>query len=125
MKLAKTDQAGVRAVQLTERRVIRKALRVIEQGALNATRVNDDGLDDQDSEVILNEREKRIAMDMRRSKRHAPVYLEVMLRRIESAEKADALRAQSAKPALNIGVIVQVQGPEYPVLDVTTRQEEA
>lgn len=114
-ELSKIDQAGVAAVRFVERKVIRKMRRLIEQGALNASRINDDGLDDQGSEVILNEQEKRIARDLRKSKRHAPIYLEVYHRRVEASEKADALRTGD-RPALNIGLVVQVQMPEYPVL---------
>lgn len=109
------DQAGVAAVRFVERKVIRKMRRLIEEGALNATLINDDGLDDQGSEVILSEQKKRIARDLRKSKRLAPIYLEVCHRRVEAAEKADALRGQERQP-LNIGLVVQVQIPDYPVL---------
>lgn len=117
-------EAAVRAVQRVERKVIKRAMRLVEQGALNAARINDNGLDDQGSEVILNERDKRIALDMRKSKRLAPVYIDVLLRRIESAEKADALNGQ-AKAPLNIGVFVQVAPREYPTVEIAAQREEA
>lgn len=121
--LKAADKAGVAAVKFVERKVIRRALRVVEKGALDATLINDNGLDDQGSEVILTERAKRVAMDMRKSKRHAPVYIEVLLRRIEGAEKADALRDQGPRPPLNVGVFVQVQAPEYPTLALDPRRD--
>lgn len=121
--LTKREEAGVAAVRFVERKVIRRMRRLVEHGALNATRINDDGLDDQGSEVLLNEQEKRIAMDLRKSKRHAPVYLDVHLRRVEAAEKADALRDQP-KTNLNIGVFVEVRAPEYPTLRIDTKATE-
>ena len=108
------QKAGVRAVLAVERKIIRRMRKLIEEGAINASRINDDGLDDQGSEVILDEQKKRIARDLRKSKRHAPVYLQVFADRVEAAEKADAARAQDRQP-LNIGMVVQVQIPEYPV----------
>lgn len=119
----KIDRAGIKAGLAMERRVIKRAMRVVEKGALNATLINDDGLDDQGSEVILNEREKRIARDLRKSKRHAPVYLEVLLRRLEAAEKIDAARDQGPKVALNVGSVVVVQSPAYPVHQLGRKEE--
>jgi hypothetical protein len=104
---------GLAVIRNIERRVIKRALRVVEQGALNATLINDDGRDDQGSEVLLSEREKRVAMDMRKAKRFAPIYIDVLLRRVESAEKADALRAEGPRLGLNVGVFVQVKAAEY------------
>lgn len=124
MRLTKLDQAGIKAGRAVERKVIRRAMRVVERGALNATLINDDGLDDQGSEVILNERDKRIARDLRKSKRHAPVYLEVLLRRLESAEKIDAMRDQGPKQALNIGKVVVVQQAAYPVQRIDAGKDE-
>lgn len=118
------DQAGIRAGRAAERGVIRRAMRVVEKGALNATLINDDGLDDQGSEVILNERDKRVARDLRKSKRMAPVYLEVLLRRLESAEKIDAMRDQGPKVALNIGKVVMVQAVAYPVQQLPERKDD-
>ena len=115
-----TDVASAEAVKFAEKVIIRRMLRVIEKGAMNATLVNDDGLDDKGQEVLATQREKRIAMDMRKSRRNAPTYIDVALRRVESAEKADALRASNIRGPLNIGVIVQVTPPSYPTLDVTT-----
>lgn len=122
--LNRIDQAGVRAGRAAERQVIRRAMRVVEKGALNATLINDDGLDDQGSEVILNERDKRVARDLRKSKRMAPVYLEVLLRRLESAEKVDAMRDQGPKLALNVGKVVVVQAVPYPVQQLPERKDE-
>lgn len=123
-RLNKLDQAGIRAGRAIERKVIRRAMKVVERGALNATLINDDGLDDQGSEVILNEREKRIARDLRKSKRHAPVYLEVLLRRLEAAEKIDAMRDQGPKLALNVGKIVVVQSAAYPTLALPEKKDD-
>lgn len=123
--LSERDKAGEAAVRFTERVVIRRMLRVIEKGALDATLVNDDGLDDQGSEVLLNERAKRIARDMRKARRNAPAYIDVALRRLESAEKADALRASNTRAPLNIGVFVQVAPPSYPSIDVSATVKES
>lgn len=122
--LSAIDQAGVKAGLAMERRVIRKAMKVVERGALNATMINDDGLDDQGSEVILNERDKRIARDLRKSKRHAPVYLEVLLRRLEAAEKLDAMKDQGPKLSLNVGKMVVVQAVPYPVQQLPERKDD-
>lgn len=122
--LTKPDQAGIKAGLAVERRVIRRAMRVVERGALNATLINDDGLDDQGSEVLLNERDKRVARDLRKSKRLAPVYLEVLLRRLESAEKIDAMRDQGPKVALNVGKLLVVQAVAYPVQQLPERKDD-
>jgi hypothetical protein len=116
------DKVGAAAVRAVERKVIRKMRRLIEEGAINASLINDDGLDDQGSEVLLSEQKKRIARDLRKSKRHAPVYLEIYNRRVESAERVDAMRGQDRQP-LNIGVVVQVALPEYPVLQLEPSKE--
>jgi hypothetical protein len=121
--LRKLDQAGADAVRMVERRVIRKMRRLIEEGAIDASRINDNGLDDQGSEVILSEQRKRIAMDLRKSKRHAPVYLDVYYRRVEGAERTDALR-DGPKLNLNIGTLVQVQAISYPVKALEHKEEE-
>lgn len=123
-QLSRLDQIGVKAGLAAERQVIRRAMRVVEKGALNATLINDNGLNDQGKEVGLNERDLRIARDLRKSKRMAPVYLEVLLRRLESAEKADALRDQGPKVSLNVGKVVVVQSVAYPVLSLPDRKDE-
>lgn len=121
--LRKIDQVGADAVRMVERKVIRKMRRLIEEGAINASRINDNGLDDQGSEVILNEQAKRIAMDLRKSKRHAPTYLDVYYRRVEGAERADALR-DGPKLNLNIGTLVHVQAIQYPIKAIDHKGEE-
>ena len=121
--LRKIDQAGFDVVRRVERNVIRKMRRLIEEGAINASRINDDGLDDQGSEVILNEQAKRIARDLRKSKRHAPTYLDIYYRRVEGAERAEALR-DGPKLNLNIGTLVHVQAIPYPVVAVDHRRGE-
>ncbi len=97
--------------------------RLVEEGAINASRINDDGLDDQGSEVILNEQAKRIAKDLRKSKRHAPTYLDIYYRRVEGAEKAEALR-DGPKLNLNIGTLVHVQAINYPVQQIDHKVDE-
>lgn len=121
--LRKIDQDGFNAVRRVERNVIRRMRKLVEEGAINASRINDDGLDDQGSEVILNEQAKRIAKDLRKSKRHAPVYLDVYYRRVEGAERADALR-DGPKLNLNIGTLVQVQAIQYPVQQIEHKKDD-
>lgn len=114
---------GIRAVQNRERFLIRKMRHRLERAALDASRINDNGLDDGDSEVFLDEDRKREAMDMRKSMRHRPGYIDVRLRRVETTEKLDALRDNGQRPALNIGnIFVQVNGPppSYPVKQLDT-----
>lgn len=118
------DRAGIKVGRALERKVIKRARQAVERGALNAARINDNGLDDQGSEVILSEREKRIAMDMRKSKRNAPVYIEVLLRRTENAEKLSALRDQGPKVALNVGQVVLVQPVAYPVRQLDDQKDD-
>lgn len=117
------DAMGARFLRNSEREIIRRMRHRIEKGILNASLVNDDGLDDQGSEVILNEREKRVARDLRKSRRNAPVYLEFQLRRVEGAEKAELLRDQP-KVSLNIGTLVQVQPVAYPVVQIDDKKIE-
>lgn len=119
----KLDLIGAEAVRHVERKVIRRMRRLIEEGAIDATRINDDGLDDNGSEVILSSQKKRIALDLRKSKRHAPVYLEVFYKRVEGSEKAIADR-DAPRINLNIGSLVQVQAVTYPVVAIDTKREE-
>lgn len=121
-KLRPIDERSKQAVLAVERAVIRKMRRYVEQGALDASRINDNGLDDSGSEVFLNERRKRIAMDLRKSKRHAPVYLDVYKARVEAAERLDAERA-APRGDLNIGVFVEVKPVIYPTLALDTKKE--
>lgn len=119
-------KASVKAVQRIERKVIKRALKTIEQGALNATKVDDDGtgVDDEGNPVELSVREKRVAMDMRKSKRNAPVYIDVLTRRLESAEKADAMSNQGERAQLNIGTVNIVQAaPQYEVINVDAKEK--
>lgn len=122
-QLRKIDQVGMEAVRHAERRVIRKFRRLAEQGALDATLINDNGLNDDGSEVILSERRKRVAMDMRKSKRHAPVYIDFMKARVEAAEEADAMR-EGPKLNLNVGVFVEVRAVEYPTKMLDRKADE-
>lgn len=122
-RLRPIDQAGVAAVRAVERKVIRRMRKLVEQGALDASLINDNGLDDQGSEVILNERRKRVALDMRKSKRHAPVYIDFMKARVESTERADALR-DGPRLSLNVGVVVEVRPAQYPVKMIDHKGEE-
>lgn len=125
MTLARAEAHALATKEVTrvERKVLRKARRLVEEGAVNATRINDNGLDDQGSEVILDEERKRIALDMRKSKRHAPVYIDVLLRRVESAEKAQALQGAGRGP-LNVGVFVHVAPPQYPAIEIAAKEDD-
>lgn len=123
-KALSTTENAMRAIRQVERTAIRRAKRVIERGAYDATKIDDDGLPvgEAGEEVVRNPERKRVAMDMRKPKREAPVYVEVMTRRLESAEKLDAASDQGQPVSLNIGVMVVQQGPQYSTLDVTPKR---
>ena len=105
--------SGVKAIQQIERQVIRKARRVVEQGALDATAIDDEG----PAPEGWDERRTRVARDMRQSKRNAPVYIDVLSRIVENHDKIEAARA-GGPVQLNVGVVNVVQAPNYPVIDV-------
>ena len=60
----------------------------------------------------------RVALDMRKSRRNAPTYIDVLLRRLEGHEKAEAIKSQGAPVALNVGTINVVMPPTYQVLEL-------
>lgn len=125
--LSPTTQAAIKAIAKVERKVIRKAMRVVEQGALDARTIDDDGLP---VEVLkpgdkpLSGKRLRVALDMRKPKRESPVYIDVLTRRLESAEKADAMSNQGSPVQLNVGTVNIVQAPQYDVIDVTPGRKE-
>jgi hypothetical protein len=118
-------ERGVQAVLRVERKAIRKGLKVIEQGALDATTIDNDGIPvSPDAEPLAGKR-LRVALDMRKSRRDSPVYIDVLTRRIEGAEKADALANVGAPRALNIGVVnIVVPQRQYETIDVTASPTE-
>jgi len=123
--LTSTAAASAKAVRRVERKVIKKTMNLIERGVLDASKINDDGTDNSGANPFEgDERRRRIAMDMRVPKRNQPTYIDVGLRRLESAEKADAAEHQAAPVALNIGVVNVVQAPVYESIDVTQTMSE-
>lgn len=124
--MSQLTKATGHALRHVERTAIRRAMRVVEQGAFDATSIDDDGVPVglHGEKVAGNPRRRRIALDMRQSKRNAPMYIDVLTRRLESAEKADALAAQGAPVHLNIGVVNVVVAPSYQTIDVTAEAKE-
>lgn len=120
-KALSVQEQSTRAVQRAERKVIKRTQNLIERGVLDASRIDDDGMPvrPQDQEVVSDARRHRIAMDMRQSKRNAPLYIDVGLRRLENAEKLDAAEKVGAMVQLNVGTVNIVQAPQYDVIDVT------
>jgi hypothetical protein len=118
-------ERGVQAVLRVERKAIRKGLKVIEQGALDATSIDDAGNPVAPDVEPLTGKRLRVAKDMRLSRRDSPVYIDVLTRRIEGAEKADALAGNGAPRPLNIGVVnIVVPQQRYETIDVTASPTE-
>lgn len=119
-------EKGREAIRHVDRRAIKKAVRIVERGIVDATQVEDNGLTAAGENPWKNEpdaeQRQRIAKDCRTSRRNAPVYLELALRRIEGAEKLDSLVDASAPVALNIGVVNIVSPPTYESIDVTPKK---
>lgn len=119
---------GVQAVLRVERKAIRRGLKIIEQGAIDATTIDNDGnpVDPNMPETErLRGKRLRVAQDMRKSRRDSPVYIDVLSRRIESAEKADALANVGSPRPLNIGVVnIVVPQQQYETIDVTASPTE-
>jgi hypothetical protein len=115
--LSPMDQAGADLVRRKARSVIRQARKIVEQGAIDATDVNDDG----ELPVEWDARRRRVALDMRESKRNAPVYIDVLTRRLESHEKLEAAKA-GGNVSLNVAVINVVRPPAYEEIDVEVNE---
>lgn len=121
MSVREVEDDAVKAGLSYKRGLIEKMRRRLERASMDASRINDDGLDDQGSEVFLDETRKREAMDMRKSLRHQPGYIDIRRRRVELTEKLDAMRDSGERPQLNIGnVFVQIQPAQYPVKKLET-----
>lgn len=105
------------ALRLTERKVIRRAKLIIEQGCIDAASINDDGANDEGEQPFTGRR-RRVALDLRQSARNKKTYLEFMLRRVEGAEKIEAARDQGPKYQLNNCVVINVTPREYPEQEV-------
>lgn len=116
-------QLEMATIEAGEREVIQRMTQMLVRAAFDAFKINDDGLDDDGNEVFDNRKRKRAAMDMRKSKRNAPVNIDFMARMIEVAKKADALKAQP-KHNLNVGVVVQVKVPEYETVMLDEQHKE-
>lgn len=116
---------GVQAVLRVERKAIKRGLKIIEQGAVDATGIDDAGIPVSPDVEPLKGRRLRVALDMRSSRRDSPVYIDVLTRRVESAEKADAMSNQGAPRPLNIGVVnIVVPQQQYETIDVTASPTE-
>ena len=125
--LSKVDEQGVQAIVRKERKVIRKARKVVERGALDATAIDDDG--NPVAPGVLegwDARRMRVAQDMRKAKRQAPVYIDVLTKTLESHDKLEAERNKAAPVQLNIGTINLVKAedrPQYQVIDIEPVKE--
>lgn len=114
---------ATKAVQHAEHRAVRHARKVIESAIWKASLVNDDGTNDAGELPIgWSEQERRIARDARKSERHAPIYLKIATRAVESADRLAAAR-DAPRVALNIGAIIQVQPRQYPVVEIDAAKE--
>ena len=113
-ELSDVNQGGVLAIRAKERVVIRRMRRVVEQGALDATKIDDDGPAPEvgEDEKPWSRDRLRIAQDMRKSKRMAPVYLDHMQRKVDAHDDREAQK--TAPSPLNIGVVNIVQAVSYP-----------
>lgn len=115
-----TTERSVKVIKSAERKAIRKARRIIEDGVVQAAALTDDGVVlKEPTDVQLN-----VARDLRQSKRNAPAYLEFALRMTETADKIAAAQNQGAPVALNIGVVNIVQGapPAYPAIEAEVKK---
>ncbi len=119
-KLTKLDKEGIKAMERLERRVVRKARAIVEQGSVDATALTDEGTPVEEGLTKgWSARRRNVANDMRKSKRNAPVYIDVATRIVETADKMEAAKSQAAPIQLNIGAINVVTAPQYEVIDVT------
>ena len=114
---------ATKAVAHAEHRAVRHARKVIESACWKASLVNDNGTNDA-GELPLGwtEQERRIAMDARKSERHAPNYLKIATRITESADRLAAAR-DAPRVSLNIGAIIQVEARQYPVVEIDAAKE--
>ncbi len=116
------DKAALRVVEGKERLIIRRLRRIVEQGALDGSHIDDDG-----PAPVVPEGQKpwtpdrlRVARDMRKSKRNAPVYLEHAQRAVEKHDDRQAV--QQVPTQLNVGVINIVQARVYPAIELETKE---
>lgn len=123
--LAQADILGVRAIARKERKVIRKARLVVERGAIDASSIDDEGNPVERGAIEgWDARRMRVAQDMRKSKRNAPIYIDVLTRTLDTHDKAEAERGKGAPISLNIGAINICKLPDYPVIDVDVVRKE-
>ncbi len=128
--LTKIDQLGMAVAKATERRVIRKARKIIERGIQDAASINDDGLDDSAADVLLDEhgrvdeRRRRIAKDLRKPKRDAPMYLDVSVRMLESHDKIEAARNHGPRTQLNNYTVINFTPPTYETISLDPLKED-
>lgn len=119
-KLTRAEKREVNRIKHLERQIIRRARQVVERGGVDATAIDDEGNEvERGVTEGWSARRRRVALDMRKSKRNAPVYIDVLTRIVENHDKAEAAKQQAAPIQLNIGSINVVKAPEYPVIDVT------
>ena len=105
-----------------EHRAVRHARKVVEAAIWKATLVNDHGTNDA-GELPLGwtEQERRIAMDARKSERHAPIYLKIATRLTENADRIAAAH-DTPRVQLNVAVI-QIEPRQYPVVEIDASKE--
>lgn len=117
--LSRPDELGLRAIVRKERKIIRRARLVVERGAIDASSIDDDGNPVASGSVAgWDARRMRVAQDMRKSKRNAPIYIDVLARTLETHDKAEAEAGKGAPINLNFNAIIIPRLPEYPVIDI-------
>lgn len=106
-----------KAIRRINRKVVRKALRRLEDAADLAMAIDDDGRAVPEPDRLIH-----VAKDLRKSKRNAPYYIDVLVRRDETAQKIAAARDEGVPLQLNIGT-VQIVAPQYPRLKLPETKE--
>jgi len=96
---------------------VRRALRRLEDAAELAQCIDDDG-----RAVPEPDRLVHVAKDLRRSKRLAPYYIDILTRKEEAAAKIAAASAQPPAVQLNIGT-VQIVAATYPRQKIDEQKE--
>ena len=130
-KALSTTEMAVKAIRHADRVALKRAMKTVERGMMDATVIDDDGMSVMDAagapleearSVVNDPKRKRVAMDLRKPKRESPVYAEFMIRRIESAEKLDAAADQGGPVHLNVGSVTIVQAQTYESVNVDARE---
>ena len=100
--------------------------RAIVHGALRAPEISEEDIQqDEHGKLIIprgwSKAELQSAIDARKSRRDAPVYLDIAQKVVELEARLEASRQQPTQ--LNVGSVNIVQPPSYKVIDVTPKTE--